>query len=482
MIPAWQLWLLIGLSCLSLALLAQDNPYQHPMDGLTPLRHWDNLEGSPYWLAGEAPRYNRLEDLHTVQLQPGAETLIRLPSRRSLHLFKVDGPLTPEELLVEFSNGSSLFIETPMQAGPDNSWRIAATAESDRLVRLSRSEQHEKTIELALFISRLAKFPKLADYRSLPHMEGRVVRLQGPDMATTQPVWSVGDEQEIEAELEGPQRLQIESWLPYKTLGSEPRQIYRLIAELDGVSLPFQPLYARPDLHRNWLVDGCSTVLGLVNRSYTRIPEGRHRLKIKASAPLLIRLLGSLKEGDFLLTRNRPKVEAGSPSPYLSAIAQLSELGDLARDNRRRDNAAVALEAALNLSGNEPLLTEVASAARALDQRHSFIRPLLPVSKLEIGAISVLWPAKYRLRRDERTPLLIPQTLALAMTKAVDRQIFLTLPERPEQAFRYALPIRTNASRLRLLVRDPPSGKEGKLFVQFDHSPPKKLSLKAGLT
>jgi tetratricopeptide (TPR) repeat protein len=452
------------------------------MDGLIPFRHWDNIEGSPYWLAGEAPRYNRLEGLHTVALKPGTEILIRLPRRRDFCLLKVDGPHIPGELQVEISNGSSLFIETLMQAGPENSLCVTPTADGDRLVHLSRTKRHDKTIALALFISRPPKFPELADYRSAPDIEGRIIRLQGAEMSTPQPVWLVGPEQGIEAELEGPQRLQMESWLSYETAGSEPRQIYHLFAELDGVRIPLQPLYARPDLHRNWLVEGCPTVLGLLNRNYIDIPEGRHRLKVGASAPLLLRPLGRPKEGDFLLAGNRPRISAASPSPYQSAISWLSALGDLARDNRRKGNAALAVEAALNSSGSEALLTEVVSAVRSLDQRHGFFRPLLPVSKPQKEAVSVLWPAKTRLRALERKPLLIPQTLALALTKGVARQIFLTLPDRSEQAFRYALPARQNATRLQLLIRRQDGGKEGELFVQFDKSPPKKLSLKPGLS
>ncbi|MEW8203770.1 MAG: hypothetical protein AB2764_16850 [Candidatus Thiodiazotropha endolucinida] len=481
LIRSRQFWLLIGWSCLCITVFAQEGRHLHRADGIAPFRYWDNLEHLPHWLGGDRPGYNRDEGLHTVRLEPGSYILIRLPARQGLRLLKMGDPWIAEELRLELSNGSALFLETPMQAGIGKSWSVEPSNGGDRLVRLSRPGHYSDPIEVALFISRSPSLPNLADYRSQPDIKGDLVQMQGPEEPTPRSVWRVGPTQEIETELAGPQRLQMESWLRYETVGSESRQIYHLHVELDGVNIQTRHQYGRANLHRKWRVDGCERVLGVVNRSYLDIPEGRHRLKIGASAPLLLRLRGGSEQGDFLIAENRPKAPADIPGRYESASDEITRLGALARDNRLSGSGSAALGAALRLSEEERLLPEIAAEARAMDSRHGFFRPLLPVSIPESGGVFVRWPAKSRLRWDQETPLLIPQTLADSLAKGVSGRIFLILPDREDRAYHYALPKRRHDSRLQLLISDFQNGNEGELFLQFDDEPPKRLRLKPGL-
>ncbi len=476
-----QLLLLFGWSCLCLTVFAQEGRHLHRADGITPFQYWDNLEHLPHWLGGERPGYNRDEGLHTVRLQPGREMLIRLPVRQGLRLIKIGDPWIAGELRLELSNGSALFLETPMQAGIGSNWGVKPSNGGDRLVRLSRPGHYSDPIEVALFISRSPSLPNLADLRSQPDIKGELVQMQGPEEPTPRSVWRVGPTQEIEAEFEGPQRLQMESWLRYETIGSEPRQIYHLHVELDGVNIQTRHQYGRANLYRKWRVDGCESVLGMVNRSYLDIPKGRHRLRIGASAPLLLRLRGGSEQGDFLVAENRPKAPADIPGRYESASDEITRLGMLARDNRLSGGGSAALEAALRLSEDERLLPEIAAEARAMDSRHGYFMPLLPVSMPDSGVVSVRWPAKSRLRWDQQAPLLIPQTLADSLAKGVTGRIFLTLPEREDRAYRYTLPNRRHDSRLQLLVSDYRNGNQGELFLQFDDEPPRRLRLKSGL-
>ncbi|MES9950329.1 MAG: hypothetical protein ABW118_15335 [Candidatus Thiodiazotropha sp.] len=476
-----QLLLLVGWSCLCLTVFAQEGRHLHRADGITPFQYWDNLEHLPHWLGGERPGYNRDEGLHTVRLQPGREMLIRLPVRQGLRLIKIGDPWIAGELRLELSNGSALFLETPMQAGIGSNWGVKPSNGGDRLVRLSRPGHYSDPIEVALFISRSPSLPNLADLRSQPDIKGELVQMQGPEEPTPRSVWRVGPTQEIEAEFEGPQRLQMESWLRYETIGSEPRQIYHLHVELDGVNIQTRHQYGRANLYRKWRVDGCESVLGMVNRSYLDIPKGRHRLRIGASAPLLLRLRGGSEQGDFLVAENRPKAPADIPGRYESASDEITRLGMLARDNRLSGGGSAALEAALRLSEDERLLPEIAAEARAMDSRHGYFMPLLPVSMPDSGVVSVRWPAKSRLRWDQQAPLLIPQTLADSLAKGVTGRIFLTLPEREDRAYRYTLPNRRHDSRLQLLVSDYRNGNQGELFLQFDDEPPRRLRLKSGL-
>ncbi|MFI0415798.1 MAG: hypothetical protein ACH255_16830 [Candidatus Thiodiazotropha sp.] len=476
-----QLLLLVGWGCLCLTVFAQEGRHLHRADGITPFQYWDNLEHLPHWLGGERPGYNRDEGLHTVRLQPGREMLIRLPVRQGLRLIKIGDPWIAGELRLELSNGSALFLETPMQAGIGSNWGVKPSNGGDRLVRLSRPGHYSDPIEVALFISRSPSLPNLADLRSQPDIKGELVQMQGPEEPTPRSVWRVGPTQEIEAEFEGPQRLQMESWLRYETIGSEPRQIYHLHVELDGVNIQTRHQYGRANLYRKWRVDGCESVLGMVNRSYLDIPKGRHRLRIGASAPLLLRLRGGSEQGDFLVAENRPKAPADIPGRYESASDEITRLGMLARDNRLSGGGSAALEAALRLSEDERLLPEIAAEARAMDGRHGYFLPLLPVSMPDSGVVSVRWPAKSRLRWDQQAPLLIPQTLADSLAKGVTGRIFLTLPEREDRAYRYTLPNRRHDSRLQLLVSDYRNGNQGELFLQFDDEPPRRLRLKSGL-
>ncbi|MEW8040555.1 MAG: hypothetical protein AB2540_15790 [Candidatus Thiodiazotropha endolucinida] len=478
---SWQFWLLIGWSCLCVTVLAQEGRHLHRADGIAPFRYWDNLEYLPHWLGGERPGYNRDEGLHTVRLEPGSDILIRLPARQGLRLIKMGDPWIAKELRLELSNGSALFLEMPMQVGIGKSWSVEPSNGGDRLVRLSRPGHYSDSIEVTLFISRSPSLPNLADYRSQPDIKGDLVQMQGPEESTPRSVWRVGPTQEIEAEFDGPQRLQMESWLRYETVGSEPQQIYHLHVELDGVNIQTRHQYGRANLHRKWRVDGCESVLGMVNRSYLDIPEGRHRLKIGASTPILLRLRGGSEQGDFLVAENRPKAPVDTPGRYTSAFDEITRLGTLARNNRLSGGDSAALEAALRISEDERLLPEIAAEARAMDSRHGFFQSLLPISMPESGVVSVRWPAKSRLRWDQEAPLLIPQTLADSLAKGVTGRVFLTLPEREDRAYHYALPKRHHDSRLQLLISDYQDGNEGELFLQFDQEPPRRLRLKSGL-
>lgn len=473
----WRSMLMTGLICLAMPVMAVDQQQLLRSSGLTPFRHWDNLEGAPYWLAGEEPRYRRDEGLHTIRLKPGASSLIRLPAGQGLRLRKLDDPLLADELLVALSNGSALFMETSLRAGPDNNWNLLPDGAGDRLVRLSRPPGYESELEIAVFVSRLPELPPLARYRRLPRVEGEVARLQERDRPTAQPVWLTGPKQGVEVGIAGPQRLKLESWLRYRGAADQPRQVYRLLPELDGVAVPSRVHYGRADLHRRWLLDGCQQVLGRVQHAYIDIPEGRHRLKVGASAAVLLRLHGRPEEGDFLLPGNRPHPSAGMP-PQTDAIeSRLIDLGRLARDNRHSGTAALALDSAGRLAASLPLEPEPGVEAQALDGRHAFFRPLFPSSKPDSTAVSRLWPAKPRLRWDDRKPLLIPESLVSSLAKGGSARAFLTLPDRQDEAYPYPLPTRGTPSRLQLLVAPNPGQENQVFFLQFDQRRPRKLIL-----
>ncbi|MCU7893253.1 MAG: hypothetical protein KZQ78_17370 [Candidatus Thiodiazotropha sp. (ex Ustalcina ferruginea)] len=222
------------MSCLTVSSMAFDQQRLLRSDGVTPFRYWDNLEGAPYWLSGEAPRYHHGEGLHGIHLKPGNTTLIRLPAREGLRLRKLDDLLLADELLVELSNGSSLFIETTLQTGPDDSWNLMPEGGGERLVRLSRPARYENGIEIILYVSRMPELPPLARYRQLPSVEGEIAHLQEQDKPVGQAVWPVSPIQSIEVEIEGPQRLKLESWLRYSDAVNEPRQIYRPLSAMEG--------------------------------------------------------------------------------------------------------------------------------------------------------------------------------------------------------------------------------------------------------
>lgn len=475
MILVWRLFLAIGLSCFAVSSIALDQQRLLRSDGVTPFRYWDNLEGAPYWLSGEVPRYHYDEGLHSIHLEPGSTTLIRLPVREGLRLRKLGGPLLSEELLVELSNGSSLFIETTLQPGSDDSWNLMPEGRGERLVRLSRPASYKNDIEIILYVSRMPELPPLARYRQLPSVEGEVARLQEQGKPVGQPVWSVDQIQSIEIEIEGPQRLKLESWLRYSGAVNEPRQLYRLLPELDGVVTPSRALYGRADLHRRWLLDGCLEVLGLSQQVYVDIPEGRHKLKLRASTSVLMRLHGRPEAGDFLLQRNQfHSLTKRPPQPGVTE-SMLVDLGHLARDNRQSGTTALALDSVDRLSDSAPMEREWVSESQALDGRHGFFRPLFPYNKPDATALSVLWPAKSQLRWDDQHPLLIPESLQSNLAKGIGGRQFLTLPEGQDKAYLFHLPVRNAASRLRLLVGLNKGEENQEIFLQLNQQPPRKL-------
>ncbi|MDH5480843.1 MAG: hypothetical protein OEX11_08810, partial [Nitrosomonas sp.] len=151
---------------------------------------WDNVEGSPQWVAGELPQYHFQYGLHFVKLKPGQSTTVRLPQAAFLRLYHPSQLLSPDDVTVSHSNGSGLFASLPVAVSADASSLITQVDRSrNALLQVTRPTTHQEEIVLALFISRLESVGEIAPYRNVIPLTRSTVQLRRSDHAAGQTYW-----------------------------------------------------------------------------------------------------------------------------------------------------------------------------------------------------------------------------------------------------------------------------------------------------
>jgi hypothetical protein len=358
-------WLIIGP-----AANADPDQVQIDMVGRYPLAlRWDNVVGAPVWVAGAKPfaghGWHRAESerhdagMYRVRLHPGDSVTVWVPASEGLRIYRPDGRLAPDDLMVAAGNGSGLFIEVPLQpSAAGDSLLLAPDWPEERLVRVSRLPDKAGTLEIALFVSRRDALGQLAPYRetieqtpvperaaalaseqpqeSIPTpiageqrtapdqgivaAAGSPVWLRPSDAATGQAFWPLDARPPLRVRLRGPVRLALEHRLRYPPQETRTRQAYRVYAWLDG--RPWQSLdfvAAQETRRAVWVTtetrerpwqSGCAQTLGRAETGYLELPAGEHELAVAATQPLYARLRIQ-RDPDYLLPAlNAPKLAA----------------------------------------------------------------------------------------------------------------------------------------------------------------------------
>ena len=403
-------WLLSGL--LAGLLMASSPPVTAEPDawqaeavrGGAQLR-WDNLEGGPEWLQGPQPQLMRSsaqhlnwgegktwwtdqqrqggqrDRVHQLELAPGETVLLRLPAQARLRLrAEDDKPLRSADLSWLRGNGSGLMLEVRPQP-VDGGLELVSPLSVPSLLRLTRPLTAQGPRRLSLWLARWPEPPTLAQYRTeiLPSGDDQAhasVRLADQRSGGQQRFWPLSAGTAISFDIDGPERLEVETRLSHPPDARLVAGDYRLRVQIDGRPWRHVELLAVPEYRRPTKVNGQPALLGTAEHAYLEVPEGRHRIALSANANLLLRVLARA-EPDFLLPRlNRPRAlreaqaelapmpaDCGAPGALVDSSNPVSDAWcqalSLARDNRFQPGG---LEAVQRLDAPCPSESAMASA------------------------------------------------------------------------------------------------------------------------
>ncbi len=407
--------LLLGWSCLAQGELDEVQsrllaPYALPL-------RWDNIEAAPAWLRGIQPAYRKDKGYHTIRLAEGEWTEVHVAAGEQLRLTAVAGTLAQSDLRLMVANGSGLYVETSPQPSDDGRhWIIGAGATSASVYRLERIGQGRGPLEIALFASRHIPLGELAPYRRVLPLPGQAVSLRAATAAAAQTYWRLESDQPVALKVTGPRRLALDSRMLYPASESGLLQSWRVQCWLDDRPLHTAEMESNVESMQEVVVDRASTVVSRAERFYLEIPSGEHRLRLRASAPLLARLLAQESTDYLFPALNQPRLtaeaaradldpdEAGRSSwqrgtreieAAAMATANVSAVEHaalrLAMDTRWREGGSVGAALLAQAALARPEDQTLAARARHFSGAHTFFRDLLPADKTEPAAMAYRW-------------------------------------------------------------------------------------------
>jgi len=407
--------LLLGWSCLAHGELDEIHsrllaPYAVPL-------RWDNIEAAPAWLGGVQPVYRKDKGYHTVRLTLGEWTEVRVAAGEQLRLTTVEGAFTPSDLRLMRANGRGLYAEVMPQPSSDRRhWLVGAETAAASIYRLEHIGQDSGPLEIALFASRHTPLGELAPYRQVLPLPGQAVSLRAAAVAAAQTYWRLESDQPIALKVTGPRRLALDNRMLYPASESGLLQSWRVQCWLDDRPLHTAEMESNVESRQEVFVDRASTVVSRAERFYLEIPSGEHHLRLRASAPLLARLLAQASTDYLFPELNQPRLtaeaaradldpdEAGRSSwqrgPREIAAAALATANvsavehaalRLAMDTRWREGGSVGAALLAQAALARPEDQTLATRARHFSGAHTFFRDLLPVAKIESAAMTYRW-------------------------------------------------------------------------------------------
>lgn len=363
------LWLLLPAAP---ATAQPDDLQARLLDGRTPPLEWDQLRGGGEWLAGPAPRHRSGSPFEWLTLGAGESALFRMAPRS---LLRVVGE---GALRLEVSEDGALFAEWPLVEGGDGRSRLARVPFRESwLARLSTDGG--RPLELALFSSRRENFGELSPYLDRYPLEGEVARLAVGEREEPRPFHLLEPNDETGVTLHGPLRLAVESRRLFGERDRRAAADYRLSLSVDGALHAIHPFETVPERRRVARLDGVAVLVGEARRAYLDLPEGAHRLTLRTTAPLLLRVLGQPAAPDL---------------PEVASLAGAERFArQLARDGAHRDGGLAARAAIERLAENHPGQPRL----RALPVgRNTFFQDLLPLEATRFTPLRFVTPRLLR--------------------------------------------------------------------------------------
>ena len=481
------------------------------VDGLEHPLRWDNIEGAPWWIMGAPLHYSPTRNMHVASLEGGRGIVLQVPAGEVLRVYRPDESLSAEQLSVQISDGSGLFMAvSPMSTTDRHSLIIDPQTVRSYMVRLVANT--EDPLELAFFVSRRESLGLSLHYRGVIELDARSVGIRRADQRGARTFWLLPAGSDTHVKLQGPARLQLQNRLLYGSSEAQLHQDYRIEVMLDGRPwkvLVFessldtvQPLY----VGGRAFVGGRKAALGQLEKAYIEVPEGKHALTLRCSAPVYARLL-RLEEPDYLFPAlNAPKPDApsirqalklfGDGNPWSLTHDDLRramttddpgriELAAmrLARDNSHSDGGLLAASLLRSKAEQFRQWPALRRDAEMTMLRHTFYRDLRP--EISQGTIeqAYFWFLPRELAdptRAQLEPWFEPQMLRAGLMGLAGAYFTLLTNARnsANKALSYRLPVRAAASRLRIAWHaERGSAGERTLWLQMDERQPVRLQL-----
>ncbi len=422
-----------------------------------PLR-WDNIEAAPAWLRGIQPVYRKDKGYHSIRLTAGEWTEVQVAAGEGLRITAVERPLALSDLRIMVANGSGLYAEAiPQRSDDHRHWLIEADSGSVSVYRLEHIGQGAGPLEIALFSSRRAPLGELAPYRQVLPLPGQTVSLRLASAAAAQTYWRLESGQAITLKVTGPRRLALDHRMRYPSSESGLLQSWRVQCWLDDRLLHSAEMESNVESMQQVFVDRASTPVSRAERFYLEIPPGEHQLRLRASAPLLARLLQQ-DSTDYLFPklnqphlpaeaaradldpdeaarsswqRGRHEIEAAAMAPANISAVEHAALR-LAMDTRWREGGSVGAALLARVAQVRPEDQSLVTRARHFSGAHTFFRDLLPLDKVDSSAMTYRWFRLPHLAEpgQEARPLVVAAQHREALLDRLGSGYFLALANR----------------------------------------------------
>ncbi len=349
---------------------------------------WRNVEGLPFWVAGQRPRYAFEDRSHHVELAPGDEIQLIVPTGEGVLVQGESGEIA--QLEWSTSNGSGLWAQAvAVETEENDQLMLPFSVRSTRLISIRLTQDATQPIDIKVFVSRRDRGTTLRfERKSIPLRANRRTLFLGLQHQAG-PLYELSPGDELSVEVDGGHRYLLEHRVFYPRDISDRRFNYRVELRAGDRSSESE-FVASPEV-RDWAtVGGRPRVVGRLMRSYIDVPAGHSALAIRTDAPLLARLLGpfdehranwashseSTAEGSAWLA-DWSTIESDAVSDPRSNAHQRGLLR-IARDNRREDAGLLAAERAIAEARAMPNIPPLRRFAQTLSISQIGYRGLLP--------------------------------------------------------------------------------------------------------
>jgi len=292
-------WLLLSLLAVPLTVHAvlEDIQIGLSQPDKTPIR-WENVIEAPIWVNGLAPAIRTDWGLYQVTLEQSEDFVtVWLAEGQWLRLHNPDDELPADALEIAVSYGTGLYASVPVQSAQQgHSLLLTPNLSQSRLVRIALPTRQQEAVTMAIFTSRPETRYHVPPQQTELSVSNQPVTLrfayqteQGQPLEQT--FWYLPADQPVDLnQINGPAQLSLETRFIYPATEEVLQQAYRLRVQVDN-QLRFLEFETTVDNQQPIMINGQPRVLGRSEKTYFKLPDGEHDLKIHSSAHLLVRLV-----------------------------------------------------------------------------------------------------------------------------------------------------------------------------------------------
>lgn len=457
-------WLFVILACVvPWGAASQELPYWPYTYSADPLVERERASQEPRLIWDPAHRPDQRIQQQRLHLNEGETVTFELAGRAHLRLDPIDGEVPP---MLWLSRDGKLWRQASWFPGAESDdWFHIRNDSLPLLARLeARTDFSGRLLNAALdpidspdFYQEI-RWPQSFERVKLVDRNGdrlSVQRLPGDEV--------------LDLEIEGPRVVAV-STRPDETSPDESQ--YSISWALNDS--PWQRVnILRTQLSTVYQKLGDFHLHGGLDRRFITIPEGRHRLRIKASLPLLARLEEA--EEDYFLDFNEPQpnivelTKSLLAEPLTSGGKPLEEISALSQSNHLEGSADIAL--GFLEEGLEDQSAGQQALAADIERSQRFYRNLAPEAGAGPLNLDTAWFAT-------TSPLQLDTNkhyyLGEDILDRLGRGLFAVTGK---EALNYVLPPRFGPSDLRLAVAHLSTLQGTDLWVQYDNAPARRLRL-----